>query len=308
MVSINDVCDYMKKLQIRYEIKGNRDVEFNSFCPLNCLKPNSITWVRNAELLCVEKLNLVRGLILVANRKTIISGALFPIIYVDDPHKVYFMIIDEFFKEDNPDYLSAKIERSAVVETKKIGKGVYIGHHSYIGSDVEIGSNVRIHHNVTIQGKVVIGDNTVIESGASIGVFGYGPYWDNDNNPILVPHLGNVIIGKHVYIGANTCIVRGCLGSTTICDYVKIDNLVHIAHNVTINKGAMIVANSIICGSATVDEGAWVAPGAVVNEALRIEKNSILGIGAIVIKDVPEHMVAVGNPARILREKKDGEL
>ena len=98
------------------------------------------------------------------------------------------------------------------------------------------------------------------------------------------------------------------LGSTTICDYVKIDNLVHIAHSVIVNKGAMIVANSIICGSATVGEGAWVAPGAVVNEALRIEKNSILGIGAIAIEDVPEHMVVTGNPAKILREKKEGEL
>lgn len=308
MKSLKKVCEFLVEQGIKYKIVGESDDSFVSFCPLNKLKEDSITWVRDPKNLDVSLLNTIKGIILVAPATTEISGAQFPIIYVEDPHKIYFQIISEFFCDENPDIHEYKIESSAIVETEKVERDVYVGHHTYIGPEVHVGKNVTIHHNVTIQGKVTIGDNTIIESGVSIGVCGYGPYWDDDGNPVLVPHLGDVVIGKHVYIGANTCIARGCLGSTIIEDYVKIDNLVHIAHNVVLKRASMIVANSIICGSAVVEENAWVAPGSVVNEALKVGKNSILGVGTIAIREVPEHKVIVGNPGRILREKIDGEL
>ena len=70
----------------------------------------------------------------------------------------------------------------------------------------------------------------------------------------------------------------------------------------------MIVANSIICGSAVVEKNAWVAPGVVVNESINVGDNSILGVGAVAVKNVPKDMVVVGNPAKVLRKKIDGEL
>lgn len=180
---------------------------------------------------------------------------------MDNVHRTYFRILGFFFEQENPDFLEERIENTAIVETDHIGNGVYIGHHSYIGPHVCIGDHVKIHHNVTIQGNVTIGEHTTIESGARIGVCGYGPYWDENKKPVLVPHLGGVRIGSNVYVGANTCIARGCLGDTVLEDYVKVDNLVHIAHNDHICAGAMVVAGATVCGSAIVKNDAWIAPG-----------------------------------------------
>lgn len=304
---VTEIERFLSENHIVYERQGE-NVDILTYCPLNFPKKNGITWCRHVESVDITKLNETEGIVLLAEYGETITGNVFPVLYVRNVHRTYFKMIETFFGKDNPDVVNSHIEKTAVIESVSVPESTFVGHFSYVGPDVKLGENVKIRHHVTIQGKVTIGDNTVIESGARIGVCGYGPYWDETGIPNIVPHVGGVNIGKHVYIGANACIARGCLGNTVIEDYVKIDNLVHIAHNDIIKRGAMVVAGGIVCGSTTVSEGAWIAPGAVVNESLSVGKNSILGIGAIVVKDVPAHKVLVGNPARVLREVRDGEL
>ena len=119
-----------------------------------------------------------------------------------------------------------------------IGKNVSIGENSSIAANcviednVSIGKNSRIESNVTIQKGSQIGKNCIISPGAIIGSEGFGNARDINNKWHTIAHLGNVIIGDNVSIGANTTIDRGSIDNTEIHSGVKIDNLVHIAHNV----------------------------------------------------------------------------
>jgi UDP-3-O-[3-hydroxymyristoyl] glucosamine N-acyltransferase len=139
-----------------------------------------------------------------------------------------------------------------------IGKNVIIGENSSIGANcviednVNIGKNSRIDSNVTIQKESQIGENCVISPGAIIGSEGFGNARDKNNKWNAIAHLGNVIIGDNVSIGANTTIDRGSIENTEIHDGVKIDNLVHIAHNVIIGEDTAIAATAGIAGTTII--------------------------------------------------------
>ena len=303
MIKIQDVIRYLSENSIKYSYEGSNDFSFATFCPLNQLKEDSITWVRDVNKLNVEELNAVNGILLFSELNSKISGATFPVLYVENVHRSFFRIISFFFDNINPDKREPKIEKTAIVESHSVGKNVYIGHHTFIGKEVEIGDNVMILNNVTIQGRVIIGDHTIIESGSTIGACGFGQYWDENNNPVTVVHMGGVIIGHHVKIGANNAISRGCLADTIIEDYVQTDNLCHIAHNDIVKRGAILTANTVISGSTTIGENVWLAPGSLISNSVNVGKDAFLGIGAVAIKDVPENMVVAGVPAKTLRER-----
>lgn len=303
MIKISEVLEFLNENNIKHILKGNKELCFETFCPLNNLKSHAITWVRNAEQLDVELLNKTTGILLIAEMGAKIDNAHFSIIYAENAHRTFFRILSFFFESQNPDCREASIASTAIIETQKIGLNLRVGHHTYIGNDVEIGNNVTILNNVTIQGHVTIGDYTVIESGTTIGACGFGQYWDEDGNPVTVAHLGGVKIGHHVKIGANNGISRGCLSDTIIEDYVQTDNLCHIAHNDVIKRGAILTANSVISGSTTVGENVWLAPGSILNNSITVGKDAFLGLGAVATKDVSENKVVVGMPAKPLRDR-----
>src|SRR5690606_24694729 len=105
------------------------------------------------------------------------------------------------------------------------------------------------------------------------------------------------IIGNDVHIGHNTCIDRGSLSDTIIKGGVKIDNLVHIAHNVEIGENSLIIACSMIAGSVVIGANCWVAPSSAIRNAITIGKNTTIGIGSTVNKSIGENETVLGNPA-----------
>ena len=118
----------------------------------------------------------------------------------------------------------------------------------------------------------------------------------------LFPHLGGLVIEDHVHLGNNTCIDRGSLKDTIIHQGVKIDNLVHIAHNVTIGKNSLIIACSMIAGSVVIGENCWVAPSSSVRNGIYIGDNTTIGLGSVVTKSVGADETVAGNPAVPLAE------
>lgn len=176
-----------------------------------------------------------------------------------------------------------------------------IGANVVIESGCNIAENVVIEPNVVIHKGTIIGSNSRIRSCSSIGSDGFGFERLNEDEIIRFPHLGKVVLGKNVEVGSCTAISRGTLSDTIIHDNVKIDNLVHIAHNVEIKKGAFIIATSEISGSVEVGKNAWIAPNACVNQKVKIGDGAIVGLGSVVIKDVQSNTVVAGNPAKILR-------
>jgi UDP-3-O-[3-hydroxymyristoyl] glucosamine N-acyltransferase len=141
-----------------------------------------------------------------------------------------------------------------IEESAQIGDNCTIYPQVFVGKNVKIGNNTILYPGVRVYFDCIIGKNCIIHSNAVIGADGFGFAPQPDKSWQKVPQVGNVVIGDKVEIGACTCIDRAALGSTIIHEGVKLDNLIHIAHNVEIGKNTAIAAQTGIAGSTKVGE------------------------------------------------------
>lgn len=182
-------------------------------------------------------------------------------------------------------------------ENVKIGENVYIEPGCLIGHDVIIGKNARILYGVVIK-NAIIGDNFLANEKAVVGAYGFTMAVDEQGNKMRIPTLGKVIIGDFVEVGAQDNISCGSGGNTMIDDYVKIDALVHIGHDVHLMRNTEITAGGIIGGFVSTGENSYIGINAVLRNRIEIGSNSIIGMGATVTKSVEADTIVVGNPAR----------
>ena len=298
MVSISQILEFLESRNTNYQYLGNNSLEVGGFSTIEEITSNSILWVKNESKLAEINFGTCTDLLVVTDIKQSKGENGVNFLISDNSKATFFSILAHFF-EGEPE--GPGISPTAVVETKKIGKNVRIGHHCYIGPDVVICDDVTIKNNVILENKVVVGERTIIHSGAVIGADGYGYYRDESGNNVRVPHFGGVVIGNDVEIGANTCIDRGTLTDTKIGANAKIDNLCHIAHNVVIEDNVSVIALSMIAGSVNLRRNSYIAPAAAVMNQLAVGENSIVGMGAVVVKDVSNNVVVAGVPAKVLR-------
>ena len=169
---------------------------------------------------------------------------------------------------------------------------------SYVSAGAVIGDRTHIYPGVFIGPGVVIGEDCVIKPGAVIGLDGFGYTHGPDGRWAPKPHEHGVFIDDDVHIGAGACIDRGSWRHTVIESGVRIDNLVHVAHNVIVRRNAVIVAQAMLAGSVEVCVGAWIAPGARVEQRLTIGPRALVATGAVVREDVPADQTWAGVPAR----------
>lgn len=302
MIQIQEIKEFLSVNEETYEWQGNETFHIEGFCSLSNTRTSCITWAKTFDGLAGITDDSRKKLLIVCTKPEQGTLGVGNYIFCKDPKKVFFSILTHFFSIKP----SKSIEKTAIVLTGKMGKNVSIGHGCYIGKDVEIGNDVIIGNHVIIECPTKIGNGTMIHSGVIIGTDGFG-YYKDSNQYEKVPHFGGVSIGTNVEIGANTCIDRGTLDDTQIEDGVKIDNLCHIAHNVRIGKNSLIIAFSLLGGSSTVEEDGYIAPGAIVKNQVMVHSNSVVGMGAVVTRDVPSGTVVAGVPAKIIREN-DGRL
>lgn len=197
------------------------------------------------------------------------------------------------------------IHPTAVVsEDAIIGKDVYIGPYCVIGKAV-IGDDCILESHVRIYDCVIMGKDCKIKPGAVLGGEGFGFERDSDGNKFRFPQLGHLIMGDDVEVGANTCIDRGALSDTVIGNHTKINNLCHIAHNNKIGSNVTIAGCVNVSGSNIIEDEVWIAPNASVRGFVHIGNGAIVGMGAVVVKDIPAGETWVGNPAQ-KHEKKNG--
>ena len=201
-------------------------------------------------------------------------------------------------------FLSESIGFATWDKPAQVHPTAVIGQNVVIEAGCVIEANAIIEHNVVLHAGTRIGNNSRIRSCSSIGGDGFGYERLEDGTPLHFPHLGGVFIGNNVEIGACTTVARGTLSDTVIEDNVKIDNLVHVAHNCLIQRGAFIIACAELSGGVVVGRNAWVAPNSCTHQKVNIGDGSIVGLGAVVTKDVPPNSVYAGNPAKKIRELK----
>jgi UDP-3-O-[3-hydroxymyristoyl] glucosamine N-acyltransferase len=195
------------------------------------------------------------------------------------------------------------IQPHAVIEDgSKIGDNTIIGAGSYIGHETTIGSECLIYPLVTIRERSQIGSRVIIHSGAVIGADGFG-FEVVDGQQQKIQQLGIAQIDDDVEIGANTTVDRARFGRTWIQQGVKIDNLVHIAHNVIIGKNSVIVAQTGISGSTRVGERVTMAGQVGIVGHVEIADGSIIAAQSGVSKSIPGG-VWFGYPAGPIEETK----
>jgi UDP-3-O-[3-hydroxymyristoyl] glucosamine N-acyltransferase len=181
----------------------------------------------------------------------------------------------------------------------RIGRGTSLGPGVRIGPGVAIGRDCRIGANAVI-GFALIGDRVSIHAGAVIGEAGFGAA-AGPTGVVDLPQLGRVILQDGVTIGANSCVDRGAFGDTTIGENSKIDNLVHVAHNVRLGRNCVAAAYTGISGSTVVGDGVAFGGKAGVADHLEIGAGAQIGASASVFKDVPPGETWTGFPARPLK-------
>ncbi|MBC3846283.1 UDP-3-O-(3-hydroxymyristoyl)glucosamine N-acyltransferase [Winogradskyella echinorum] len=227
----------------------------------------------------------------------------------------------EAFTPEAP-YFETEIHPTAVIDkTAKIGKGSRVGAGCYIGKNVVLGDNVTLYPNVTVLDDTTIGDYTTAWSGTiirerseigshcifhnnvSIGAdgFGYRPS-DDGRGLVKIPHIGNVVIGNGVEIGANSCVDRGKFSSTILGDGCKIDNLVQIAHNCVLGRSCIMAGSSGLAGSVTLGDGVMIGGSASIKDHTTIHSGATVGAGSGVMNDVPAGKTVLGYPAVDSRE------
>lgn len=220
------------------------------------------------------------------------------IIQVKNPKLTFIRIVSHFFQTN--DFIG--IHSSAIIHPSAvIHESSYIGPNTYIGNCI-IGRNTVIHGNCYLYDNTQVGDNVTIHAGTVIGAEGFG-YQRNEKGEFeKFPHIGGVIIGNNVDIGSNTSIDRGALGNTIIGEGAKIDNLVHIAHNVKVGKHSAVIAHAMIGGSTLIGDYSWVAPTVALRDQIAIGDHVTVGMGAVVTKNIPEGETWTGSPAKKLQE------
>tara|TARA_B110000438_G_C15746558_1_gene621004 strand:+ start:189 stop:1118 length:930 start_codon:yes stop_codon:yes gene_type:complete len=249
-----------------------------------------------------ERINNFKGSLLFIphSQASISSNSI--LIESNNPKYVFLMVATNFFSDILVNHWNQGDELNTCLDTK-IGESVQLAPGVVLGSNIKIEDNVIIGPNTVIN-NCCISKNVKIGANCSIGLDGFG----FDKNPsgeyYRFPHIGKVIIEENVEIGNNTCIDRGALSNTIIHSGVKIDNLVHIAHNVEIGKNTLIIANSMIGGSSVIEENVWVAPSSSIMNQINIGENSIIGLGAVVLDSVQQDHVMVGNPATSIKDKR----
>jgi UDP-3-O-[3-hydroxymyristoyl] glucosamine N-acyltransferase LpxD len=158
----------------------------------------------------------------------------------------------------------------------------------------------QVHETAWIGPDVTVGAYCIIGPGAVIGSTGFGYVHQPDGTWTEKPHDYGVILDAGVHVGANTCIDRGSWRDTRIGAGTRIDNLVHIAHNVRVGRVVCIVAQAMIAGSVEVHDGAWIGPSSSIHQRLTIGPRALVGMGAVVIRDVAADTTVAGVPARVI--------
>ena len=299
--------------KINGRVKGDSNVVITGVAGLEEAKNGDISFVANRRYL--NRIGTTKAAAVIVGEG---NGAIPEdknYLVVQNPYLSFLMTVELFYPQNNN--FTPSIHPSAVIDpSAKIGERVYIGAlvvvgagsqigndvilqaRSYVGERAVIGDSTRVMPGAIILDGVVIGKRCLFQSGCVLGSDGFGFVCDNNGVQQKIPQVSGLIIGDDVEIGANCTIDRGTLSPTRIGNGVKLDNLVHLAHNVEIGDHSLIVAQVGISGSTKIGKSVVLAGQAGIGGHLRIGDRVKVGAQAGVTKSVPQGMEVSGYPAR----------
>ena len=292
-----EVKEYIKSLFKIYNHQLiDEELILNGFSSIVNLKNNTISWARKSVKIDYSS---SKDNLFILEKKSRITNEDISFIEVENPRLVFAKLMNKFVTIN---LINGFHSNSFISKTANIGKNVIVGAFSYVGNNVSIGDNTTILQGVVISDNVIIGEGCFIKSNSVIGEDGFGNEFDQDGKPIDIPHIGSVIIGNNVRIGSLNTIVGGTIDPTIIEDYVKTDDHVHIAHNVKVGESSRLTACVEISGSVSLGKKVWLGPNCSIIDGISIGDNAFIGLGAVVTKSISSNVVAVGNPAKVIKK------
>lgn len=292
---------------------GDGEIEISGVASIEEAQSEEITFIANPKYL--PKLNQTNASAVIVSKE--VTKAEKPLLSVANPYLAFAKILALFsYKPYKPKGIDSM---TWISPTASLGKNltlypfVYIGDHCligdrvtlypgvFIGENCSIGEDSILYPNVSVYSGTFIGKRVILHSGVVVGSDGFGYVKEGQRN-VKIPQVGKVVIEDDVEIGANTTIDRATLGKTIIRRGVKIDNLVQVAHNVTIGEDSIIVAQVGISGSTKIGKNVTLAGQVGVVGHIEIGDNVMVGAQSGVTHDLPANQGFSGSPALPHRE------
>ena len=291
------------------------DRQLTAVAPLDLAGPDEISFLDNPKYLDALSETRAGACVVAAAHRARLPAATHGLVS-DQPYRAYALIARAFYPEAETEACrhasaviagdaeigaGARIAAHVVIGARvRIGRRVRIGANSTVGPGVEIGADCVIGDNVSLE-CCLIGERVTLQSGVRVGTAGFG-FAPTPPRYLAIPQIGRALIGDDSHIGANSTVARGSGHDTRIGRNVWIDNLVMIAHNVTIGDGSILVAQVGISGSTRI--GAYVQIGGQAGLAghLKIGDQARIGAQAGAMADVPAGAAVIGTPAQPSRD------
>jgi UDP-3-O-[3-hydroxymyristoyl] glucosamine N-acyltransferase len=297
------------------QVEGDGNIPLGGIAPIHRAQPTDITFVENVKHSAAAEDSAAAAVIVPLNtpafHKTVIR--------VKNPRAAFARALAIFHPSRR---YPARVHPTAQLgRDVRLGVGVFIGEyavlrdhvsignrtvidaHSVVGEGSTLGDDCLLYPNVTLYHDIHLGNRVAIHSGSVIGSDGFG-YVQDGAERLKIPQTGNVIIEDDVEIGANVAIDRATMDSTIIKRGTKIDNLVQIAHNVTLGQNCIVVSQVGIAGSVQIGDNVTLAGQAGVADHLKIGANSVVAAQSGVAEDVPPGSVVFGSPAQPAMQTK----
>lgn len=293
-------------------VDGDPDVRVDGPATLADAGPREISFLGNPRY--TPQLATTKAGAVLVTRDCPAPRADLPLLRCDDPSRAFTAVVQAFLPPEPPPpvgaHPSAVVDPSAVVEpgasigphctvgaSARIGARTVLVANVHVGARASVGPDSVLHPNVVVYAGVAIGARALIHAGTVLGSDGFG-FEPTKTGWAKIPQVGTVVVGDDVEMGANCTIDRGRFGPTQIGHGVKMDNLVHVAHNVQVGDGALLIAQVGIAGSTRVGKRAILAGQAGVAGHANIGDGARIGAQSGVAGDVPPGADYFGSPAR----------
>lgn len=311
MISLGEIAE-----KIGGDLHGDKDQPISGVSGIKEAREGQITFVVSSQLL--KHLRECRASAVIVGKgqpEEALHGKSF--IVVDNPPFAALKVIEIFseppltVRGTSPSAFVSKgaeiSDQALILPFAFIGENAVIADNVIIYPFVSVGADVRINEgcilypNVTVYRGVTLGKRVIVHAGSVLGSDGFGYAW-NGSEHVKIPQIGTLVIEDDVEIGANSAIDRASLNSTVIGRGTKIDNLVQIAHNVSVGANSIIVSQVGIAGSSTIGKNVILGGQAGVRDHVAVGDNVRAAGGTGITKDVPPNSTISGLPHMNHRE------
>lgn len=294
--------------------EGDGDVEITGAAGLENAGPGDLVFLTQAKMMPLLEASGASAAVLPPG----ISFERIPVLRSPDPHRAFVKAVELLWRPYRP---APGVHPSAVVASSaRLGRDVSIGALAVVGEEAEIGDRTVVfplvsiyprvkigkdcilHSHVSLREGARIGDRVVLHNGAVVGSDGFGYLEEKDGARRKIPQKGTVVIEDDVEIGANAAVDRAALGATVIGRGTKIDNLVQVAHNVTIGADSVLAGQAGVAGSSRLGRKVILSGQVGVTDHVSVGDEAIVAAKSGVTKDIPPGAFVSGSPHLDIRE------